>query len=231
MRRLRQLVAQSWHTDEIRKNRPSPIDEAKWGYAVVENSLWEGVPAFLREFNEQLENSLGYQLPVEAVPVRFTAWMGGDRDGNPNVTADITRHALLLSRWKATDLFLRDIAVLVSELSMTECTPELRALAGGDEVQEPYRELMKKLRTQLTETQVYLAAKIKGERATRPDNLLVKTSSFGNRCTPVTNRSKPAAWVLSPMASCWTRCAAFTASACRSCAWMFVKKALATLKP
>ena len=178
MRRLRQLVAQSWHTDEIRKNRPSPIDEAKWGYAVVENSLWEGVPAFLREFNEQLENSLGYQLPVEAVPVRFTAWMGGDRDGNPNVTADITRHALLLSRWKATDLFLRDIAVLVSELSMTECTPELRALAGGDEVQEPYRELMKKLRTQLTETQVYLAAKIKGERATRPDNLLVKNEQL-----------------------------------------------------
>ena len=178
MRRLRQLVAQSWHTDEIRKNRPSPIDEAKWGYAVVENSLWEGVPAFLREFNEQLENSLGYQLPVEAVPVRFTAWMGGDRDGNPNVTADITRHALLLSRWKATDLFLRDIAVLVSELSMTECTPELRALAGGDDVQEPYRELMKKLRTQLTETQVYLAAKIKGERATRPDNLLVKNEQL-----------------------------------------------------
>lgn len=178
MRRLRQLVAQSWHTDEIRKNRPSPIDEAKWGYAVVENSLWEGVPAFLREFNEQLENSLGYQLPVEAVPVRFTAWMGGDRDGNPNVTADITRHALLLSRWKATDLFLRDIAVLVSELSMTECTPELRALAGGDDVQEPYRELMKKLRTQLTETQVYLAAKIKGERATRPGNLLVKNEQL-----------------------------------------------------
>ncbi|MDN6549588.1 MAG: phosphoenolpyruvate carboxylase, partial [Enterobacterales bacterium] len=178
MRRLRQLVAQSWHTDEIRKNRPSPIDEAKWGYAVVENSLWEGVPAFLREFNEQLENSLGYQLPVEAVPVRFTAWMGGDRDGNPNVTADITRHALLLSRWKATDLFLRDIAVLVSELSMTECTPELRALAGGDDVQEPYRELMKKLRPQLTDTQVYLAAKIKGERATRPDNLLVKNEQL-----------------------------------------------------
>ncbi|MDN6088089.1 MAG: phosphoenolpyruvate carboxylase, partial [Enterobacterales bacterium] len=76
------------------------------------------------------------------------------------------------------DLFLRDIAVLVSELSMTECTPELRALAGGDEVQEPYRELMKKLRTQLTETQVYLAAKIKGERATRPDNLLVKNEQL-----------------------------------------------------
>lgn len=113
--------------------------------------------------------------------------MGGDRDGNPNVTAEVTRHALLLSRWKATDLFLRDIAVLVSELSMTECTPELRALAGGDDVQEPYRELMKKLRTQLTETQAYLAAKIKGERVTRPDNLLVKMSNCGNRFMLVIN--------------------------------------------
>lgn len=76
MRRLRQLVAQSWHTDEIRKIRPTPIDEAKWGFAVVENSLWEGVPAFLREFNEQLEESIDYNLPVEASPIRFTSWMG-----------------------------------------------------------------------------------------------------------------------------------------------------------
>lgn len=79
MRRLRQLVAQSWHTDEIRKIRPTPIDEAKWGFAVVENSLWEAVPAFLREFNEQLEDSIGAELPVEANPIRFTSWMGRSR--------------------------------------------------------------------------------------------------------------------------------------------------------
>ncbi|WP_449649334.1 phosphoenolpyruvate carboxylase [Rahnella aceris] len=178
MRRLRQLIAQSWHTDEIRKNRPSPVDEAKWGFAVVENSLWEGVPAFLRELNEQLETSLDYKMPVEAVPVRFTSWMGGDRDGNPNVTADITRHVLLLSRWKATDLFLRDIAVLVSELSMTECTPELRELAGGADIIEPYREIMKQLRSQLTNTQVYLEARLKGERVARPHDLLVKNDQL-----------------------------------------------------
>lgn len=164
MRRLRQLVAQSWHTDEIRKNRPTPIDEAKWGYAVVENSLWEGVPAFLREFNEQLEKSLGYQLPVEAVPVCFTAWMGGDRDGNPNVTAEVTRRALLLSRWKAAELFLRDVQVLVSELSMTVCTPELRALAG-EHAQEPYREVLKRLRQQLNNTLTYLDARLRGAPA------------------------------------------------------------------
>ncbi|WP_411704556.1 phosphoenolpyruvate carboxylase [Edaphovirga cremea] len=178
MRRLRQLIAQSWHTDEIRKLRPSPIDEAKWGFAVVENSLWEGVPAFLREFNEQLENSLDYKLPVEAVPIRFTSWMGGDRDGNPNVTAEITRHVLLLSRWKATDLFLRDIQVLVSELSMSDCTPELRERAGGETVLEPYREIMKGIRSQLVQTQAYLEGRLKGERLLRPHDLLVNNDQL-----------------------------------------------------
>lgn len=98
MRRLRHLVAQCWHTDEIRRHRPSPIDEAKWDFTVMENSLWDGVPAFLREFNEQPENSIAYSLPAETVPIRFTSWIGGDRDGNPNVTAEIIRRALLLSR-------------------------------------------------------------------------------------------------------------------------------------
>nr|WP_255420654.1 phosphoenolpyruvate carboxylase [Arsenophonus endosymbiont of Aleurodicus floccissimus] len=67
MRRLRQLIAQCWYTDDIRKNRPTPIDEAKWGFTVVENSLWEEVPAFLRELNEQLEASLTINLPVETI--------------------------------------------------------------------------------------------------------------------------------------------------------------------
>ncbi|WP_113632411.1 phosphoenolpyruvate carboxylase [Pectobacterium peruviense] len=173
MRRLRQLIAQSWHTDEIRKIRPTPVDEAKWGFAVVENSLWEGVPAFLRELDEQLEQAFGYRLPVDAVPVRFTSWMGGDRDGNPNVTAEVTRHVLLLSRWKAADLFLRDIQVLVSELSMSECTPELLERAGGSEVQEPYRAIMKSLRSQLSSTLSYLEARLTGEERLPPKDLLI----------------------------------------------------------
>ncbi|EGT3621969.1 phosphoenolpyruvate carboxylase [Morganella morganii] len=171
MRRLRQLVAQAWHTDEIRKDRPTPIDEAKWGFAVVENSLWEGVPAFLREFNEQLEASLDYNLSVEATPIRFTSWMGGDRDGNPNVTADITRRVLTLSRWKAADLFYNDIQVLVSELSMSECTPELRERVGEDAA-EPYRVITKQLRARLKSTLDYLERCLAGEPAIKPDNLL-----------------------------------------------------------
>lgn len=178
MRRLRQLVAQAWHTDEIRKYRPTPVDEAKWGFAVVENSLWEGVPAFLRELYEQVEASFGVKLPVDFVPVQFTSWMGGDRDGNPNVTAKITRHVLQLSRWKATDLFLRDIAVLVSELSMSECTPEVRELCGNPEALEPYREIMKNLRAQLLATQAYLERRLKGERPSRPANLLISNDQL-----------------------------------------------------
>ncbi|MBS0910398.1 phosphoenolpyruvate carboxylase [Tatumella sp. JGM118] len=173
MRRLRQLVAQAWHTDEIRKIRPTPVDEAKWGFAVVENSLWEGVPAFLRELNEQAEETFGITLPVDFVPVKFTSWMGGDRDGNPNVTAPVTRHVIQLSRWKAADLFLRDIGVLISELSMSVCTDEVRELCGDPEALEPYRVILKRLRTQLTTTQSYLERRLKGERPSRPADLLI----------------------------------------------------------
>ncbi|MGC0906616.1 phosphoenolpyruvate carboxylase [Pantoea agglomerans] len=178
MRRLRQLVAQAWHTDEIRKYRPTPIDEAKWGFAVVENSLWEGVPAFLRELNEQVEEAFGIKLPVDFVPVQFTSWMGGDRDGNPNVTAAITRHVMQLSRWKATDLFLRDIGVLISELSMSECTEEIRELSGDPEALEPYRMILKRLRSQLMTTQSFLERRLKGERLPRPADLLVSNAQL-----------------------------------------------------
>ncbi len=44
--RLEQLIAQSWHSDVIRQQRPTPLDEAKWGFEVVENSLWHAVPEF-----------------------------------------------------------------------------------------------------------------------------------------------------------------------------------------
>ena len=133
---------------------------------------------FLRELNEQVEESFGYTLPVDFVPVQFTSRMGGDRDGNPNVTASITRHVLQLSRWKATDLFLRDIGVLISELSMSECTDELRELCGDPQAQEPYREILKRLRTQLMTTQSYLERRLKGERLPRPEGLLISNDQL-----------------------------------------------------
>ncbi|EGR1127830.1 phosphoenolpyruvate carboxylase [Vibrio cholerae] len=161
-RRLEQLIAQSWHSDVIRQQRPTPLDEAKWGFAVVENSLWHAVPEFLRELDEQVKSYLGEGLPIDARPVHFSSWMGGDRDGNPFVTHTITREVLLLSRWKAADLYLTDINELVSELSMTKCNEAVRALAG--EEHEPYRAILKPVRSLLQETIEILDAKLNGQK-------------------------------------------------------------------
>lgn len=162
-RRLEQLIAQAWHSDVIRQERPTPLDEAKWGFAVVENSLWQGIPDFLREFDQRLEGHLGEGLPIDARPVHMSSWMGGDRDGNPFVTHTITREVMLLSRWKAADLYLKDINELISELSMVKCSDEVRELAGDQH--EPYRAILKQLRVLLGDTLESLDAQMKGERA------------------------------------------------------------------
>ncbi|MCG6213998.1 phosphoenolpyruvate carboxylase [Vibrio furnissii] len=162
-RRLEQLIAQGWHSDVIRKQRPTPLDEAKWGFAVVENSLWQAVPEFLRELNESVKGYLGEGLPIDARPVHFSSWMGGDRDGNPFVTHSITREVMLLSRWKAADLYLGDISELVAELSMTKCNDTLRELAGEEE-HEPYRAVLKRVRSLLQESLDILDAKIHGQK-------------------------------------------------------------------
>ena len=148
--RLQRLIAEAWHTEEIRRTRPTPVDEAKWGFAVIEHSLWHAIPNYLRKADQALHAATGLRLPLEAAPIRFASWMGGDRDGNPNVTAPVTREVLLLARWMAADLYLRDIDHLASELSMQKASPALQAKVG-DSV-EPYRALLKQLRERLRAT-------------------------------------------------------------------------------
>lgn len=156
--RLRRLIAEAWHTEEIRRQRPTPVDEAKWGFAVIEHSLWRAVPEVLRDLDDALQTHCGQRLPLEAVPVRFASWMGGDRDGNPTVTADISRQVLLLARWMAADLHLKDIDRLQMELSMQSASDELRAAVG--EHSEPYRALLKPLRERLRITRDWAEASL-----------------------------------------------------------------------
>ena len=148
--RIRQLIMQAWHTWEFRSQRPTPVDEAKGGFATIEHSLWSAVPQFVRRMDEGLQSFTGHRLPVHAAPVRFSSWMGGDRDGNPFVTSEVTREVLLLSRWMAADLYLRDLKPLISELSMNDCNEELRALTGDSP--EPYWAVLKDLREKLRHT-------------------------------------------------------------------------------
>jgi phosphoenolpyruvate carboxylase len=167
LNRIAQLISQAWHTDDIRRSRPSPVDEAKWGYAVIENSLWHAVPRFLREFSDQVKEHLNLELPIDYSPIEFTSWMGGDRDGNPFVTAQVTQQVLDHGRWMALDLYSRDIDTLSAELSMSDASDELIELAGQDF--EPYRAVLKKLKNQVSETVVHLGAKIKNKRSDSED--------------------------------------------------------------
>ena len=161
--RLRELIAQIWFGDDFRLERPTPVDEAKWGFAVVEDSLWRAVPEFLRRLDRALYDSCGEHLPLDIAPVSFVSWMGGDRDGNPNVTAPVTAQVMLLSRWQAADLYLADVVYLVEELSMTRCSEPLRQLAGG--AHEPYRVVLRRLRDLLRHTRAVIEAELAGEAA------------------------------------------------------------------
>ena len=161
LNRLEELITQAWHTNDIRKKRPTPVDEAKWGFGVIESSLWEAVPQYVRELDEKLQNGLGIALPLDASPIKFTSWMGGDRDGNPFVTAKVTQEVLLTSRWVAVSLYLQDIKQLTEELSMDNCDSVLRAEVGED-ADEPYRVILRKLREELKETLTSLTATLRG---------------------------------------------------------------------
>ncbi|SDI79201.1 phosphoenolpyruvate carboxylase [Billgrantia gudaonensis] len=158
--RLEELISQAWHTDEIRHERPTPVDEAKWGFAVIENSLWQAVPAFHRDLDNLLLETAGERLPLDASPIVFASWMGGDRDGNPNVTARVTREVLLLGRWMAADLYLRDLDQLKAELSMWKANSALKAEVG--DVAEPYRELLKRLLSRVEATRDWAKAELDG---------------------------------------------------------------------
>ncbi|GAA5215332.1 phosphoenolpyruvate carboxylase [Corallincola platygyrae] len=159
--RLEQLVTQVWHTNEIRDQRPTPVDEAKWGFAVIEHSLWEAIPSFIRQLNGELDARFGKKLPINGIaPIRFASWMGGDRDGNPFVTAKVTREVLLLARWKVADLYIRDLGPLIGELSMSRCSDELADFTNG--AKEPYRHALKRLRDHLLATRDGIEAILDG---------------------------------------------------------------------
>ncbi|MDM1336639.1 phosphoenolpyruvate carboxylase [Acinetobacter pseudolwoffii] len=169
---LKQLISSAWQTDEIRQHRPTPIDEAKWGFTTIEQTLWNAVPKFIRELNGMVEQQCGQNLPLDIAPVRFASWMGGDRDGNPNVTHNVTQEVLWLSRWKAADLYLRDIENLRWELSIQQCSTEISEALGLDHP-EPYREYLRDTRSRLKATRHWLAEKLKGNDA--DDSLVIKS--------------------------------------------------------
>ena len=125
-----------WNTDDLKRFKPSPFDEAKWGLAIIEDSLWDTIPKVYRRLNSIFVQNMGKGLPKNFNPIEFGSWMGGDRDGNPNVTAEVTKKVILLSRWEAAKLYEKYLTKLIRSYSMEKCSKKIKRKVGKSF--EPY---------------------------------------------------------------------------------------------
>ena len=146
-RKLYDEITIIWNTDDLKRTKPSPFDEARWGLAIIEDSLWETIPKVYRRLNSIFVKNMGKGLPKNFNPIEFGSWMGGDRDGNPNVTADVTKEVILLSRWEAAKLYEKSLTKLIRSYSMGKCSKEIKKKIG--ESFEPYRVYLRPLRDKM----------------------------------------------------------------------------------
>ena len=136
-----------WNTDDLKRLKPTPADEARWGLAIIEDSLWETIPKVYRRLNGIFLKNMGKGLPKNFNPFEFGSWMGGDRDGNPNVTSKVTREVILLSRWEAAKLYEKELTKLIRSLSMEKCSKKIIKKTG--KTFEPYRVFLRPLRNKM----------------------------------------------------------------------------------
>jgi phosphoenolpyruvate carboxylase len=146
---LRTEIKSAWLTDEIIRKKPTPLEEARSGLSVIEQTLWEVIPEYCRNLDNVLKAKTGNTIPITESPVGIGSWMGGDRDGNPFVTPEVTREVCFLSRWMAFQLYERDLKSLHDDLSISAANSELKTLAAGH--REPYRYVIKQLRRAIAE--------------------------------------------------------------------------------
>tara|TARA_B100000902_G_scaffold369714_1_gene394187 strand:- start:2779 stop:5466 length:2688 start_codon:yes stop_codon:yes gene_type:complete len=136
-----------WNTDDLKRFKPSPFDEARWGLAIIEDSLWDTIPKVYRRLNSIFVQNMEKGLPKNFNPIEFGSWMGGDRDGNPNVTADVTRKVILLSRWEAAKLYEKALTKIIRSYSMEKCSKKIKSKVGKS--YEPYRVFLRPLRDKM----------------------------------------------------------------------------------
>jgi phosphoenolpyruvate carboxylase len=154
--RLAETVDLLWQTDELRLDRPEPLDEAMNALYYLDDLSTNTVPEVLNDFARELKR-LKIDLPVTARPLTFGTWIGGDRDGNPNITPEITEEAVVLQVNHAIRTTMAAMNRLRQMLSVSTriagATPELSASVEKDlknipefeprflrlNVQEPYR--------------------------------------------------------------------------------------------
>jgi phosphoenolpyruvate carboxylase len=155
-RRLAELIDLMWQTDELRRDKPDPLDEATSVLYYFDELFDKPVPEVLDGYAAQMER-LGIAVAIDRAPIRFGTWVGGDRDGNPFVTADVTEEVLEAQHDHAMRNLIAAIERLAADLStsskirgvsdelLTSLEEDRRWLPGvfeqfGDlNAEEPYR--------------------------------------------------------------------------------------------
>ena len=121
--RLEQLVLAEitslWQTDEVRSRRPTVYDEIKMGLDYYDVSIFETLPSLYREIAEALHASYGLEIETLALPqvLNFGSWIGGDRDGNPFVTPQVTRDSIRLARGHLLLYYQRQLQEIIDLLT------------------------------------------------------------------------------------------------------------------
>ncbi|MCP9494307.1 MAG: phosphoenolpyruvate carboxylase [Pyrinomonadaceae bacterium MAG19_C2-C3] len=114
-------IAALWQTDEVRRRPPTVTDEIKMGLDFYPSCIIETLPALYDEISRAINETFSCELQPDHAPnvIRFGSWIGGDRDGNPNVTPECTREALTLARRTILDFYLTAVADLQERLSQS----------------------------------------------------------------------------------------------------------------
>ncbi|MGI9606896.1 MAG: phosphoenolpyruvate carboxylase [Acidimicrobiales bacterium] len=118
-RRVSEIIDLLWLSDELRQVKPTPVDEARSIIFYVEGLVERALPMLWDDL-EHLATSRKIALSSNATPIRFGSWVGGDRDGNPFVTTEVTNEVLGLQRQRALRLLRTAVQALAADLSISE---------------------------------------------------------------------------------------------------------------
>lgn len=169
-RGLAEAVDLLWQTDELRLGRPEPLDEAVNALYYLDDLFVITVPTVLDDFARELER-LGVKIEPTSRPLSFGTWIGGDRDGNPNITASVTQSAITLQVGHFIRAMLTSLDPLRQALSVSTriagASDELKTSVATDlaslpeiedrfkrlNVEEPYRLKATAIRHKLILTQ------------------------------------------------------------------------------